>query len=119
MAWHLVLRCRRYFPLLERHDVFDNQADKLKVLLTVNSQVELFGEPFQVQVLEAGFQQPVSKQKVGHQLDPFLRIKLLLWHEFLHGFLVEQLAKLANAVRNHGDFFEQLLHDCFGDVHQR
>lgn len=72
VPWHLILCCRRHFPLLERHDVLNDQADKLQVLLAVNSQVELLREPLQVQVLKASLQQPVAQQKVGDQLDPFL-----------------------------------------------
>ena len=43
-----------YLPFTERHYAIEDVFSQLQVLLAVGSQVEFFGEPFDVQVLEAG-----------------------------------------------------------------
>ena len=43
----------RNLPLTERHYAIEDILGQLQVLLAVGSQVEFFGEPFDVQILEA------------------------------------------------------------------
>lgn len=114
-----LVRCSgRHLPLLEGHDALHNETDKLQILLAVDTQIELLGKTFQMQVLETSLQKPVPKQKVGHQRHAFLEIKLLLRHKLLHCLLIEQFAELANTVGDDADFFEELAHDDLGDLHK-
>lgn len=74
MAGHLVLRSCRYLPILEGHNVLNDQADELEILLTIHAKIELLSKALKMKVLEASFKQPVAQQKMRHQLDTFFRV---------------------------------------------
>ena len=84
-------------PLTIRHYAIEDVLGQLQVLLAVCTQVELLGEALDVQVLEAGLEEPLREQEVGDNADAILIARA----ELVPAHLVEAFAELAYGVRNY------------------
>ena len=90
----------RDFPLLECHDAEQDILGELEVLFAVSAEVEFFRQSLDVQVLEAGLQQPLFQQEVRDDADGLVVADGLL-AELVNSHLVDALAELADGVRDH------------------
>lgn len=105
----------RHLPLMESHNVVQDVFGELEVFLAVGSEVELFCQALDVQVSEAGLQEPLIQQEVGDHADAFL-VGDFLTAKLIDGHLEDTFAELANRVRNHRDAFEHLPSDGVDNI---
>ena len=111
-----VSRCR-YFPLLEGHNAVQNVFRKLKIFLAVCSQVELFCQALDVQILEASFEKPLIEEIVSNNRHTELKSDLLM-AKLVSCHLVDALAELSYSVWNNRDALKHLASDGIDDIKQ-
>ena len=74
--------------------------------------VKLLCQRLYLQILEAGFKEPLGEKKVGNYLDSLL----ISGAEPLPGHLVEALAELSDSERDGRDVCKHLLTDGVHDI---